>query len=138
MSFQLALASSERSLFDRQVTAVVGIIDRLVNQRAVSADYLYYRSPCPWLQCKCLKFLKLYPFPSEKVQARMLSDALKEILSKNAETAESNNAANTINCVLMDAVDLVIMYGPDVNSEMHELAVNWLGRFIEMKDANTR
>ena len=38
----------------------------------------------------------------------------------------------------MDAVDLVIMYGPDVNAPMHEMAVNWLGRFIDMKDANTR
>ena len=138
MSLVLYFANHKPESFGNLVKQVISILDRLIITRSCTSDYLYYRIPCPWLQCKCLKFLQLYTFPNDKIQSATLVTVLKDILSKSAENAESVNMANTINCILMDAVNLVILYGPDVNSEMHEQAINWLGRFIDMKDPNTR
>ena len=138
MSLALYFANHKPEAFGNLVKQVISILDRLIITRSCASDYLYYRIPCPWLQCKCLKFLQLYTFPNDKIQSATLVTVLKDILSKSAENAESVNMANTINCILMDAVDLVILYGPDVNSEMHEQAISWLGRFIDMKDPNTR
>ena len=139
MSLAIEFAKEAPGLYESLVGPVINIIDRLVNvPKGVSPDYLYYRIACPWLQVKCLQFLQLYSYPNDSNLGKMLNSALHSIMTRDAEAAESNNAGNTINCILLEAVDLVINYGPDTVAQLHEFAVNWLGQFIEMKDANTR
>jgi AP-2 complex subunit alpha len=36
-------------------------LKKIVVDGEVSADYLYYRVPCPWLQVKLLRLLQYYP-----------------------------------------------------------------------------
>ena len=139
MSLALEFAKEDSAQYESLVGSVIYILDRLVNvARGVSPDYLYYRIACPWLQVKCLQFLQLYSFPNDNKLAQMLTTALQAVLMRDAESAESNNAGNTINSILFEAVDLIINYGPDASAQLHEMAVNWFGQFIEVKDANTR
>ena len=137
MSLALHLATVDPGLFGCLVRPVVSILKRLDIDRSFSADYLYYRISSPWLQVKCLRFLQLYNIPEDRNQQKILTDCLNEMLSKDPASAEHANLFNTINSILMDAVDLVINYGPDL-AGMHELAVNWLGKFIQMEDPNAR
>lgn len=139
MSLALEFAKESPTQYESLVGTVIHIIDRLVNvPKGVSPDYLYYRIACPWLQVKCLQFLQLYGYPDDNRLGQMLSSALQTMMMRDAEAAESSNAGNTINCILFEAVELIINYGPDAVAQLHENAVNWLGQFIEMKDANTR
>lgn len=36
-------------------------LKRIVVDNEISADYLYYRVPCPWIQVKFLRLLQYYP-----------------------------------------------------------------------------
>jgi len=138
MSLALNLANASPDLFSCLVRPVVSILDRLVIARSWSTDYLYYRISSPWLQIKCLRFLQLYNIPEDRAQQKMLTDCLTDMLSKDTANAEHANLFNTLNSILMDAVDLVINYGPEVLAGMHEQAVSWLGKFIQMEDPNAR
>ena len=42
------------------ISYVVHILSVLVIKKGCTREYLYYRTPSPWLQIKLLKFLQLY------------------------------------------------------------------------------
>lgn len=137
MSLLLGFASSSTALFEPLVPYVISILTRLVINRTCSADYLYYRTPCPWLQVKCLRFLQYYKIPSDATQIDLLNDILSKILVKT-DSSDSSNKSNADHSILFEAINLVISYGQDAPTFLKEHAVILLGRFIAVKDANIR
>ena len=64
-------------------------------------DYTYYFVPAPWLSCKLLRLLQLFPPPSE--QARLV-ECLETILNKVQEAPKSKKIqhSNAKNAVLLE------------------------------------
>jgi AP-2 complex subunit alpha len=137
MSLLLGLASSNPAFFEPLVPYVISILNRLVVTRSCSADYLYYRTPSPWLQVKCLRLLQYYKMPAEKNQSELLNEILGNILIKT-EVSESQNKSNADHSVLFEAINLVIMYAGDAASYLKDQVCTLLGRFIAVKDPNIR
>ena len=61
MSLLIGLASRHTEDCESLVPYVIHIFGMLVLKRAYAREYLYCRTPNPWLQIKLLKFLQLYP-----------------------------------------------------------------------------
>lgn len=137
MSLLLGLASSNPSFFEPLVPYVISILNRLVVTRSCSADYLYYRTPSPWLQVKCLRLLQYYKAPAEKTQMELLNEILGNILIRT-EVSESLNKSNADHSVLFEAINLVIFYASDAASYLKDQVCSLLGRFIAVKDPNIR
>lgn len=137
MSLLLGLASANPSFFEPLVPYVISILNRLVVTRSCSADYLYYRTPSPWLQVKCLRLLQYYRPPAERTQAELLNEVLGSILIKT-EVSESQNKSNADHSILFEAVNLVILYGPEAAAYLKDQVCTLLGRFIAVKDPNIR
>ncbi len=137
MSLLLGFASSQPSVFEPLVPYVISILTRLVVNRTCSPDYLYYFTPSPWLQVKCLRFLQYYRIPSDKTQVELLNEVLSKILVKT-ESSESNNKSNADHSILFEAINLIILYASDCPSHLKEHCSSLLGKFIAAKDPNTR
>lgn len=110
MSLLLGFASNNTAMFEELVPYVISILTRLVVNRTCSADYLYYFTPSPWLQVKCLRFLQYYRVSTTPQQLELLSEALGKILVKT-EVSESNNKSNADHSIFFEAINLVILYG---------------------------
>jgi len=65
-------------------------------------DYLYYQTPCPWLQIKLLKFLQFYPTPVEKISAQSLATVLARIVQQQVAT----DSVGVFFCCIFDVVFL--------------------------------
>lgn len=105
--------------------------------RDVFISHSFSGTPCPWLQCKCLRFLQYYKIPSDSTQIDLLNDVLSKILVKT-DASDSNNKSNADHSILFEAINLVVSYGPDSPTFLKEHACSLLGRFIAVKDANIR
>jgi AP-2 complex subunit alpha len=137
MSLFLGFASSSPQQFEPLVPYVISILNRLVVSRSCSADYLYYRTPSPWLQVKCLRLLQYYRQPAERTQMELLTEVLGTILIKT-EVSESLNKSNADYAILFEAVNLIIFYGADAPSFLKDQVCTLLGRYIAVKDPNIR
>jgi hypothetical protein len=62
-------------------------------------DYTYYFVPAPWLSCKLLRLLQLFPPPSE--QARLV-ECLETILNKVQEAPKSKK----IGCHITKVIEI--------------------------------
>ena len=123
--------------FQGLVHYVVDILHRLIVKKDSTPDYLYYQTVSPWLQVKCLIFLQNYGVPSDTGVRDKLYESLKKSLSK-METADNHATRNGDYAILFQAVNLIISYGGDVESNLHQTALAFLGRFIALNDANIR
>lgn len=123
--------------FQGMVPYTIDILHRLVVKRDVTPDYLYYQTASPWLQVKCLKFLQNYGVPADAAMKDKLNDVLRKTLSK-METADNNATKNGDYAILFEAVNLIISYGGEAESKLHEAALAFLGRFIARDDSNIR
>lgn len=74
-------------------------LKKIVVDGEITADYLYYRVPCPWLQVKLLRLLQYYP-PSEDSHVRgLIRQSLEKILNTAGDTpknVQQNNAQNAV------------------------------------------
>ena len=61
MLLLIRLASCHTEDYEYLFPFVIHVFGILVLKRACAREYLYYRTPSPWLQIKLLKFLQLYP-----------------------------------------------------------------------------
>lgn len=115
---------------------VVRLLDRLVRNVDVPADYLYYAMPSPWMQIKCMRILQRFPIADDPTAAGQLSSILQRILEQGAEPVKNVNKSNALQAVLVEAVGLVLPLERD--RELVELTVVQLGRFISAREPNTR
>jgi AP-2 complex subunit alpha len=123
--------------FEPMVPYVVDILHRLVVKKDCSPDYLYYQTASPWLQVKALRFLQNYGIPSDDAVKGKLNDSLKKSLTK-MESADNSTTKNGDYSILFESVNLIISYGGDAESALHESALEFLGRFIALNDSNIR
>lgn len=138
MSLLLGFTSNSPALFEPLIPYVISILNRLVVQRTCPQDYHYYQIPSPWLQVKCLRFLQYFKIPDDSTQLELLNEVLNKTLVRAETNNESNNKNNAVHSILFEAVNLLIMYGPDCPQHLKEVVVSLLGKFIELHDSNIR
>ncbi|CAM9336963.1 unnamed protein product [Chrysoparadoxa australica] len=137
MALLLGLASKAPIEFEGLVPYVLHLLTRLVIHKACDRDYLYYDTPTPWLQVRLIKFLQLYPPPSDEAQNTKLTDVLTKVLDKT-EVSESVNKSNADHSVLFETINLIILQGEASEASLRAQAMTLLGRFIGVKEPNIR
>jgi AP-2 complex subunit alpha len=136
MSLALGMAAHQPEATQPLVPYVISILTRLVVNRTASYSYMYYQTPSPWLQVKCLRFLRYYECPAGH-QRVLLGEVLQHVLTMT-ENSDSVNKNNIDHAILVEAVSLVASYGTDCDSHLRLSALTLLGRFISQREANIR
>jgi AP-2 complex subunit alpha len=150
LSLLFLLAKRDRSFYQGSADYCLLLLARLQNKDEpnptkgeylvlpkVPQDYLYYRTPCPWLQVKILRVLQLYPPPSAAAFNGRMNETLRKILHKSE--SKSLNTNNTNNSILFEAVNLVIAHGSQSDTRLRYEVIKMLGTFLEnSKQANLR
>lgn len=147
MSLLNGLASQHTQDYTSLIPIVVHILSTLVLKKECAREYLYYRTPSPWLQIKLLKFLQLYPDAIEghDIQAMggtnehvgQLINVVTRIMFET-EVSDSINKSNADHAILFEAVNLIVAWGTTCPVEMREGAMNILGKFISVREPNIR
>ncbi|EED18322.1 AP-2 adaptor complex subunit alpha, putative [Talaromyces stipitatus ATCC 10500] len=102
----------------------------------VSADYLYYRVPNPWLQVKLLRLLQYYP-PSEDTHVReLIRQSLEQIMNSAMDTPKNVQQNNAQNAILFEAINLLIHL--DTEHALMMQISSRLGKFIQSRETNVR
>lgn len=122
-----------RSLIDVCITR----LSSLVVHKACPRDYMYYNTPCPWLQVKLLRLLQQFGSLNDEPGLNdKLNDTIRRILSRpNPGKGAKNNAAYA---VLIETINLVISQGKRGDPKLKEQAVQLLARFISVSEPNIR
>lgn len=145
MSLLNGLAGQHPTEYESLIPYVVHILGMLVLKKACAREYLYYRTPSPWLQIKLLKFLQLYPQalleedanPMSKNFIQQLDLAVTKILTET-DVSDSINKSNADHAILFEAVNLIVCWGPAGPSKLREGAMKLLGKFISVREPNIR
>jgi len=125
---------------------VVHILSMLVLKRACAREYLYYRTPSPWLQIKLLKYLQLYPAinnnnnattPQYTESLQNLNQIVNKILTET-DVSDSINKSNADHAILFEAVNLIVAWGSAGPLPLREGAMRLLGKFISVREPNIR
>jgi AP-2 complex subunit alpha len=133
----LAIREHDACHYEAIVPLVIHNLSRLVLQREVPKDYLYYNTPCPWLQVKLLKVLQNLPPPTDSALLNELSTILERIMTIT-EVTKSLNKNNADHAILFEAIHVIIHYHKIVSPNLKSLCVDLLGKFISVKEANIR
>ncbi len=146
MSLLIGLATQHEKAYEGLIPYVVHILGMLVLKKACAREYLYYRTPNPWLQIKLLRFLQLYPNAvsasglgpegNKQYLAQLLS-IVSKILSET-DVSDSINKSNADHAILFEAVNLIIIWGRNGPSNLREGAMRLLGKFISVREPNIR
>lgn len=154
MSLLNGLASQHMSEYESLIPYAVHILGMLVLKKACAREYLYYRTPSPWLQIKLLKFLQLYPQaivpPTEngsieqnggaspnKAYISQLTSVVSKILTET-DVSDSINKSNADHAVLFEAVNLIVTWGSSGPVQLRDGAMKLLGKFISVREPNIR
>ena len=162
MSLLNGLAVQHSSDYETLIPYVVHILGMLVLKKACAREYLYYRTPSPWLQIKLLKFLQFFPnalapdaangtSPAAKKGAKspggsaqggkayvsQLTSVVSKILTET-DVSDSINKSNADHAVLFEAVNLIVTWGPTGPVQLRDGAMKLLGKFISVREPNIR
>ena len=132
----LAAPSENQSVMTALIPHVLNLLTRLTISKTCGDNYLYYRTPSPWLQVKCLKFLQFFDLP-EKQNKELLTDILLHILT-HTESSESVNKTNGDYSILYEAITLIVNYGPEAGERLRIPAFSFLGKFLSTHEPNIR
>ena len=120
--------------FDDTVPKLIMIMQRIHDY---STDYLYYLTPCPWLQIRVLKILQLFPPPTDKNLLNMINEVLLNIVT-STEVTKNVNKNNADHAILFEAINLVIRYKGSAFEGLRKDIIAILGRFISVREPNIR
>lgn len=146
MSLLIGLATQHEKAYEGLIPYVVHILGMLVLKKACAREYLYYRTPNPWLQIKLLRFLQLYPNAvsvsglapeGNKQYSAQLLNIVSKILTET-DVSDSINKSNADHAILFEAVNLIIIWGRNGPSHLREGAMRLLGKFISVREPNIR
>mmetsp|Transcript_38800 Transcript_38800/g.71151 ORF Transcript_38800/g.71151 Transcript_38800/m.71151 type:complete len:1041 (+) Transcript_38800:235-3357(+) len=145
MSLLNGLASQHATDYESLIPHVVHILSLLVMKKQCAREYLYYKTPSPWLQIKLLKFLQQYPNAVEGhdigMDASGYVSQLINVVSKilmETDVSESINKSNADHAVLFESVNLIVAWGTTCPVTMREGAMKLLGKFISVREPNIR
>lgn len=144
-SLLYGLATENPSDYESLIPYAVHILGMLVLKKACAREYLYYRTPSPWLQIKLLKFLQLYPQVLSAGQENggqdqsiaQLISVVSKILTET-DVSDSINKSNADHAVLFEAVNLIVTWGSSGPAQLREGAMKLLGKFISVREPNIR
>ena len=145
MSLLNGLASQHTDAYESLIPHVVHVLSLLVMKKECAREYLYYRTPSPWLQIKLLKFLQLYPNAVEGHDIGMggnehvtqLINVVSRIIFET-EVSDSINKSNADHAILFEAVNLIVTWGTTCPATMRDGAMQILGKFISVREPNIR
>jgi len=148
MSLLNGLASQHPADYESLIPYVIRTIAALVLKKdACAKEYLYYRTPSPWLQIKLLKFLQLYPNaisdaesssdPNMMKVMTQLVDVVMKILH-DTDVSDSINKSNADHAILFEAVNLIVCWEHTGPTVLREGAMKLLGKFISVREPNIR
>merc|ERR1719253_1602366 len=139
MSLLYGLAVKKPQEYESLFPYVVHILSMLVLKRACAREYLYYRTPSPWLQIKLLKYLQLYPnvISSQGESIQNLNQIVNKILTET-DVSDSINKSNADHAILFEAVNLIVAWGSAGPLPLREGAMRLLGKFISVREPNIR
>lgn len=153
MSLLYGLASHASDEYESLIPYAVHILGMLVLKKACAREYLYYRTPSPWLQIKLLKFLQLYPHALSKAGSNgetqetspsnggahisQLTSIISKILTET-DVSDSINKSNADHAVLFEAVNLIVCWGSSGPAQLRDGAMKLLGKFISVREPNIR
>lgn len=149
MSLLNGLANQHPRDYESLISYVVHILSVLVIKKGCLREYLYYRTPSPWLQIKLLKFLQLYPGVLMDKEGVVKPDKGKEsavnqlyqVVSKiltETDVSDSINKSNADHAVLFEAVNLIVCWGQTGPVQLRDGAMKLLGKFISVREPNIR
>eukprot|EP00934_Nitzschia_sp_Nitz4_P008342 Nitzschia sp. Nitz4//scaffold55_size114948//11408//14736//NITZ4_003882-RA/size114948-snap-gene-0.166-mRNA-1//1//CDS//3329554473//8332//frame0 len=144
-SLLYGVASQQPQDYEMLIPYAVHILGMLVLKGACAREYLYYRTPSPWLQIKLLKFLQLYPQAlnlgqdsgKEAEHISQLSSVVSKILTET-DVSDSINKSNADHAILFEAVNLIVTWGSSGPAQLREGAMKLLGKFISVREPNIR
>eukprot|EP00494_Astrolonche_serrata_P029352 UN29619 len=135
LSLLIELAKLDGKNYEIAVPKCIGILERFVLRTSgCSRPYMYFRTACPWLVVKCLRFLQFFPPPR-------ITDKLKKILAKVLEQTEVTNSVNKNNAdhaILFEAINVITHLNMNGNRMLHQEAIDYLLKFIAVKEPNIR
>jgi AP-2 complex subunit alpha len=151
MSLLNGLASQAPNDYESLIPYAVHIMGMLVLKKYCAREYLYYRTPSPWLQIKLLKFLQLYPHALSKAEngdqetapgangahIPQLTSIISKILTET-DVSDSINKSNADHAILFEAVNLIVCWGSSSPLALREGAMKLLGKFISVREPNIR
>ena len=154
MSLLYGLAAQVPNDYVTLIPYAVHILGMLVLKKACAREYLYYRTPSPWLQIKLLKFLQLYPHALAQVSENgaapetsptngggahisQLTSIISKILTET-DVSDSINKSNADHAVLFEAVNLIVCWGSTGPAHLRDGAMKLLGKFISVREPNIR
>lgn len=120
--------------FERIVPKLIYILSTIHDY---STDYLYYRTPSPWLQIKVLKILRLFPPPEDEDTLRAINDVLVSLVT-GTEVGSNVNKNNADHAILFEGIRLVIHYKDKAIEVLRKDILALLGKFINVREANIR
>lgn len=136
MSLLEVLVADNAADFSSCMRKVGRVLDRLVKHREIPAEYTYYGIPSPWLQVRCIRVLKFFNIADDPKTYNMLLDIVKQILRSASTNVKNLNKHNAIHAVLFEAINLSFSF--DTSGEVMQQCVDYLARFISMREANIR
>jgi len=116
------------------IPRVIKILSKVAAKQYGRA-YMYHSVPHPWLQIRCLQFLRLVT-PTEKGAVSSMKDCLSRIMSQDLTHFSSENNKNAVYSILFQAISLIIQIGTD--EKLLAKAVAQLSHFIRSKETNLR
>jgi len=137
LSLLTGLATYDTPSYSMIIPLAVRLLHGFVINRECSKEYIYYRTPCPWLQVKLLRILQYYPPPKDRNLVTKLHDVLDRIVTKT-EVTQSVNKNHADHSILFEAMNVIIhlnLHGQDM---LHDRAIHKLLHFINVKEGNIR
>lgn len=135
-SLVMAVAQDNPDHYRGAYSKAAARLKRIIIDNEYTADYLYYKVPCPWLQVKLLRLLQYFP-PSEDSHIReMIRESLQKILNQAMETSKNVQQNNAQNAVLFEAINLIIHLDTE-HALMKQISTR-LGKFIQSRETNVR
>ncbi len=139
MSLLIGLTSRHEVEYSTMIPYAIHILQSLVLGKQCTPDYLYYRTPSPWLQIKLLRFLQYYPdlCITGDPHVATLKQCLSRIL-EDTDVSESVNKSNADHAVLFEAINLIVVFGDSGDKRLQDAAMKLLGKFISVREPNIR
>ncbi|KAL1954098.1 hypothetical protein VTO42DRAFT_1753 [Malbranchea cinnamomea] len=135
-SLVMALVQDKPEQYKGSYVKAAQRLKRIVVDNDISADYYYYKVPCPWIQVKLLRLLQYYP-PSEDTHVRdLIRISIQQIFNNALDTPKNVQQNNAQNAVLFEAINLLIHL--DTEHSLMMQVSSRLGKFIQSRETNVR
>eukprot|EP00727_Mastigamoeba_balamuthi_P009684 m51a1_g5338 Adaptor protein complex 2 (AP-2), alpha subunit (1044) ;mRNA; r:422924-427144 len=136
MALALELAQGDPKELETAAPRVTRLLSKVsARERDYGAHHVYHSVPHPWLQIRCLRFLKIVP-PDSPADTDRLREVLGRVLNADLPKTASENHKNAYNAVLFAAIDLAVTL--EFDERLVGSAVSLLGRFVSSRETNGR